>query len=189
MTDQRAGEFNSMYQRACDRMKGIILLDDYRPRALGFFGKIRARNAINYFEKVLAIFPEHPQSLFFLGKIYQMLKDYERALFYLDNAVRLERTNHNLPLEASLVAMHLQQTDKAIEYSREALRRKPDDVATLGNFSMNLLIGGFDQEAREAIDKAMSIDATDSINKRIKAMVDGVIAGQRHRPTFKECIG
>jgi len=189
MTDEQIEKFNSLYQQACDKMRGLIILEGYRPKGIGVFEKLRANKAIKYFNEALSIYPDHFQSLFFLGKIHQRLRNYEQALSYFDSALKLERTNHNIPQEASLVAMHLNQIDKAIEYSKEALRRKPDDFALLGNHSMNLLIAGLDNEAKETIDKAIALNPNDDINQRIKTKIQGVISGQAKRPTFAESLG
>lgn len=189
MTEQQITEFNLLYQKACDKMKGLIILGDYRPKRIGFFEKLRANKAITYFEQTLSIYPEHFQSLFFLGKLYQRLGDYNKALLYFEEALKMEQANHHTAQEASLVAMHLNQVDKAIMYSKEALRRKPDDVAILGNHSMNLLIAGLDREAKETIDKAISIDPADKINQNIQKKIEGVLAGRASRPAFKDSIG
>lgn len=189
MKDEQIEKFNSLYQQACDKMKGLIILDGYRPKGIGFFEKLRANKAIKYFNEALSIYSDHFQSLFFLGKLYQRLGDYEKALSYFDAALKLEQTNHNIPQEASLVAMHLNQVDKAIEFSTEALRRKPDDYMLLGNHSMNLLIAGLDNEAKEAIDKAILLNPEDDINQRIKNKIQAVISGQVKRPTFAESLG
>jgi len=189
MTDEQIKKFNSLYQQACKKMEGLIILESYRPKEIGFFDKLRANKAIKYFDQALSIYPEHYQSLFFLGKLYQRLAKYEKALLYFETALKFEHSNHNIPLEASLVAMHLNLFDKAIEYSKEALRRKPDDFALLGNHSMNLLIAGFDSDAKETIDKAITLNPSDNINQRIKAKIVSVISGQVKRPTYKESLG
>jgi tetratricopeptide (TPR) repeat protein len=189
LTDQQIAVFNDKYQKACDKMEGIVILENYRPSGIGFFEKIRAKKAIKYFEEALEIEPNHYQSLFFLGKIYQRFGEYDKSLSLFEKVMQLEKENHNSPLEASLVAMHLNQLDKALEYSNEGLRRKPNDFALLGNHSMNLLIAGKDQETKETIVKAITLNPTDEINKRIQSKIDSVIAGQDHRPTFKDSIG
>ena len=170
-------------------MKGLIMLDGYRPKGVGFFEKRRANKAIQIFEQILSIAPEHFQSLFFIGKLYQRLGEHQKSLSYFETALQHEHINHSLPQEASLAAMHLNLIDKAIQYSTEANRRKPNDFALLGNHAMNLLIAGLDNEAKEAIDKAMSIDGTDAINKRIKSKIEAVIAGHIKRPTFEDTLG
>lgn len=189
MTNEQITEFNSLYEKASKKTEGLIILEDYRPKEIDFFDMLKANKAIKYFKQALSIYPEHFQSLFFLGKLYQRLGKYEQALSYFDNALKFELTNHNLPQEASLVAMHLNQIDKAIEYSKEALRRKPDHFAIMGNHAMNLLIAGRDKEAKEAIGKAISINPNDEINQRIKTKIESVMTGQTKRPTFEEALG
>lgn len=53
---------------------------------------------------------------------------------------------------------------------------------------MNLLIAGLDNEAKEAIDKAILLNPADSINQRIRTKIQGVISGQVKRPTFAETL-
>lgn len=82
-------------------------------------------------------------------------------------ALKLEHTNHNMPQEASIAAIQLKQIDKAVMYSAEALKRKPEYPVLLGNHSINLLIAGLDQEALETINYALTVDPDDKINQRI----------------------
>jgi tetratricopeptide (TPR) repeat protein len=189
MTEQQVAEFNFLYGQGCKKMKGLLITENYRPSRIGFFGKVRANKAIKYFDQALAIYPEHFQSLFFIGKLYQRLRDYEKALTSFESALKFEHSDDNLPQEASIIAMHLNQVDKAIELSEEALRRRPGDFALLGNHSMNLLIAGRDNDAKETIDQAIRINPTDDINKRIKAKIEGVLTGQIERPTFEDSLG
>jgi len=188
MTEQQIEEFDSLYQQACEKMEGLIILDGYRPKDISTSEKLRANEAIEYFVQALVIYPYHYQSLFFIGKLYQRLGNYEEALSYLEASLNIETANYSIPQEASLVAMHLNQFDKAIEYSNEALKRSPNNIALLGNHSMNLLIAGSDDEALAAINKAMSIDSTDEINQYIKSKIENVISGQEPRPTFENSL-
>jgi tetratricopeptide (TPR) repeat protein len=165
LKEKQIQELNSLYKQGCSKMKGLILLNGYRPQAIGFFERRRANKAIELFKQVVAAFPDHFQSLLFIGKLYQRLKEYEKALHYFEIALKFEHTNHSLPQEASLMAMHLHQIDKAIQYSAESVKRKPDHYVLLGNHAMNLLIAGFDKEAKETIDRAISINQTDKINQ------------------------
>lgn len=186
MTEEQKSNFNKYYSEAIKAQKGIVILDAYRTKGIGFFEKLKAKKAIKLFEKALNIYPDSYQSLFLIGKIYQRLQEYDKSLYFLEKAMLIEKENHNLPQEASLVAMHLNQINKAIEYSTEANKRKPNDFILLGNHSMNLLIAEQDQEAKNTIDKAILINPDDEINKRIKLKIENVIAGKVKRPTFKD---
>ena len=149
LTEKQISEFNNFYNKGCSLQKGIILLDGYRPKSLGFFSKLKAKKAIGNFEKALEIYPASWQSLFFIGKIYQRLKEYEKSLIYIEKAMIYETQNHVLPQEASLICMHLHQVEKAIEYSKLSININPENFALLGNHAMNLLIAEFDNEAKE----------------------------------------
>ena len=50
---------------------------------------------------------------------------------------------------------------------------------------MNLLIAGFDFEASATIHKAIELKPDNIFNKRVKAKIECVIAGQNMRPTFE----
>ncbi len=85
MTEEQIVKFNSLYETGCKKMKGLVILEGYRPRGVGFFEKIRANKAIKSFEQGLSIYPAHFQSQFFLGKLYQRLGDYDKSLFLFRN--------------------------------------------------------------------------------------------------------
>lgn len=188
LTDEQINQFNQYYDDACKKMKGIIILESYRPKAIGFFEKIKANKAIRLFEKALQIFPDHFPSLFFIGKIYQRLAQYDKSLLYFERALEFEKQNYSLPQEASLVAMHLGQVEKAIEYSAESIKRAPGHIALMGNHAMNLLIAGKDTEAKKHIEEALTIEPNDEINKNIQKRIHNVISGNAKRPVFNETI-
>jgi tetratricopeptide (TPR) repeat protein len=189
LTEQQSQRLDSLYKQGCSKVEGLILLDGYRPKKVGFFERRRAKKAIELFKKVLDAVPSHFPSLFFIGKLYQRLMEYETALHYFEIALKYEHNDHSLPQEASLAAMHLNQIDKAIQYSAESVKRKPDHYVLLGNHAMNLLIAGQDKEAKETIDKSISINQTDKINQAVKSKIEGVISGNITRPTFGQTLG
>jgi tetratricopeptide (TPR) repeat protein len=187
LTENQISEFNHHYNKACNLQKGIILIDGYKNKDLGFFGKMRAKKALKSFNSALEIYPESWQSLFFVGKIFQRLKEYEASMVYIERAMVYEK-NHVLYQEASLVAMHLQQIDKAIELSKTSIEISPENFALLGNHSMNLLVDGHDNEAMEIIEKALLINPNDSMNINIKKKIENVILKKEKRPTFLDAI-
>lgn len=188
LTEKQISEFSNYYNKGCSLQKGLILLDGYRPKSLGFFEKLRAKKAVYNFEKALEIYPESWQSLFFIGKIYQRLRNYEKSLEFIEMSMKYENQNHILPQEASLVCMHLNQLEKAIEYSKLSIEISPENFALLGNHAMNLLVAEFDDEAKEIIEKAMLLNPEDKINKNIKQKIENVILKKERRPKFSDAI-
>jgi tetratricopeptide (TPR) repeat protein len=189
LTENQISDFNKYYEKGCSLQNGIILLDGYSPKSLGFFEKIRAKKALKSFEAALEIYPESWQSLFFIGKIYQRMREFQKSLSYIEKAITYQRDNHVLFQEASLVAMHLNQIEKSIEFSEISIKISPENFALLGNHAMNLLVAEKDDEAKQVIEKALLINPNDTYNQRIQKKIENVILKKEKRPTFKEAIG
>lgn len=181
-------EFNEIFERSGKRQEGLILLDGYRKKQLNSSEKARLEESIKDFKKCLEIVPNHWQSMVLMAKAFQRLERHTEALEQLELAFNTEKENHTIPMEASLEAMHLKDLDKAIYYSEESLKRKPNDFALMGNHAMNLLIAQKDDEAKEIIEKAIKMNPSDSVNKNIESIIKGVLSGNRKRPTFEDAI-
>lgn len=186
--NKKSQEFNEIFEQAGKKQEGLVILDGYRRKELNKFEKLKLEESIQDFQKCLDIFPEHWQSMVLMSKAFQRLERHHEALEQLELAFKLELENHIIPMEASLEAMHLKDIDKAIFYSEESLKRKPNDYALLGNHAMNLLVARKDNEAKETIDKAIKIQPNDSINKNIESIIKDVIAEKRQRPTFEDAV-
>lgn len=181
-------EFNEIFERSGKRQEGLILLDGYRKKQLNSSEKARLEESIKDFKKCLEIVPNHWQSMVLMAKAFQRLERHTEALEQLELAFNTEKENHTIAMEASLEAMHLKDLDKALYYSEESLKRKPNDFALMGNHAMNLLIAQKDDEAKEIIEKAIKINPSDSVNKNIESIIKGVLSGNRKRPTFEDAI-
>lgn len=186
--DQKYQEFNDLFERAVKKQDGLILLDGYQRKKLNESEKSRLEESVKEFQKCLDIVPEHWQSMMLISKSFQRLERHEEALKYLENACRIELKNHSIPMEAALEAMHLQDFDKALYYSEQSLKRKPNDFVLMGNHAMNLLLASKDQEAKDIIDNAIKLKRNDSVNKNIRSTINDVISGKRKRPTFEDAI-
>lgn len=181
-------EFNELFDRAGKMQKGLILLDGYRRKSLSPPEKIRLEESIKDFKKCLEIVPTHWQSMVMMAKALQRLDRHNEALELLESAFKIELNNPSIPLEASLEAMHLNNLDKALFYSEEALKRNPNNYAQMGNHAMNLLVAGKDAEALQTIKEAIKIQPNDDVNKNIASMVRDVLDGKRKRPSFEDVI-
>ncbi|CAA9200883.1 SseB family protein [Flavobacterium collinsii] len=181
-------QFNQIFEQAGKKQEGLIVLDGYRKKELKETEKLKLEESIKDFKKCLEIAPEHWQSMVLISKAFQRLERHEEALEQLELAFKLELENHIIPMEASLEAMHLKDIEKAIFYSEESLKRKPNDFTLLGNHAMTLLVTKRDQEAKETIDLAIKLQPNDSINKNIESIIRDVIAKKRERPTFEDAV-
>jgi len=188
LDENQVEQFNQLFESACNRQEKLIHLDGYHVKSLSTTDKEKLYKSIEEFQGCLAIFPEHWQSMTLMAKSYQRLGQHEKALELLEKAFLIETENTTIPMEASLNAMHLEDIDKAIFYSEESLKRKPNDVALLGNHAMNLLVACKDDEAKRIIQQAMKLDPADPINKNVKSVIDVVLSGKRKRPTFKDAV-
>ncbi|WP_232517408.1 SseB family protein [Aquimarina aggregata] len=181
-------EFNNIFERAGNRQKGLIFLDGYRIKELNESEKSILEESIKNFKKCLDIVPDHWQSMMLMAKSLQRLERHSEALEQLETALKIELENHSIAMEASLEAMHLKDLDKALHYSEESLKRKPNNFALIGNHAMNLLVAEKDLEAKETIDKAIKIQPNDSVNRNIESLIMDVISGKRQRPMFEDAI-
>ncbi len=181
-------EFNTIYERAGKKQEGLIFLDGYNRKPLANFDKLKLEESVEDYKKCIEIFPEHWQSMVLMAKALQRLERHSESLEQLELAFSIELENHTIPMEASLEAMHLKNIDKAIYYSEQSLKRKPNDFALMGNHAMNLLVSEKDKEAKDIIDEAIRIQPNDSINKNIESLVRDVLSGKRKRPTFEDAI-
>lgn len=181
-------EFNKIFERAGKRQEGLILLDGYQRKPLNSSEKVRLEDSIKDFQKCLEIIPSHWQSMVLMAKAFQRLERHSESLEQLELAFITDKENHTIPMEASLEAMHLKDIDKALYYSEESLKRKPNDFVLMGNHAMNLLVAQKNDEAKEMIEKAIKLNPNDSVNRNIESMVKDVVSGKRKRPTFEDSI-
>jgi tetratricopeptide (TPR) repeat protein len=185
---KRFEEFNKIFNRAGKAQEGLIFLDGYRRKNLNTTQKLKLEESVIDFQKCLEIVPDHWQSMVLMAKSLQRLERHSEALEQLESAFKIELKNHSIPMEASLQAMHLNDLNKALFYSEESLKRKPDDFALMGNHAMNLLIAQKDIEAKNAIEKAIKLKPNDPVNRNIESILKDVMSGNRKRPTFEDAI-
>jgi tetratricopeptide (TPR) repeat protein len=181
-------KFNEIFKRAGTRQQGLVLLDGYHRKNLSTNDRAVLEESVKDYKICLAMVPNHWQSMVLMAKSLQRLERHTEALEQLESAFNIEMDNPTIPMEASLEAMHLNDLDKALYYSEESLKRKPNDFALLGNHAMNLLLAQRDLDAKTVIEKAIKLQPNDAVNRNIESMVRDVIAGRRKRPTFEDSI-
>lgn len=172
------------YHEALQTQKGVIRFADFQAKPLGYFGKLKAQRSINYFHEILDVEPGDFRLFFFIGKNHQSLRNFEKALFYLEKSVELNTEEPLLPLEASIAAIHLGLTDKAISLVKEALKRDPENEWLIAVYAMYLLLAGQFTEAQNIINKAHKIEARDNFIIELKVIIDEVKLGHLTQPSL-----
>lgn len=181
-------DFNASYDLACEKQKDLILLGGYRAKELNPVDRLKLEESVRYFEQCLTLIDDHWPSMVLMAKSLQRLERHQEALALLEKAFVLDPENHSIPMEAALEAIHLQDLEKALYYSEESMKRKPDDFALMGNHAMNLLLAERDKEAFALIKQALVLAPKDEVNENVKHLIEGVMAGNRKRPTMEETV-
>ncbi|MBS1786879.1 MAG: tetratricopeptide repeat protein [Acidobacteria bacterium] len=135
-------------------------------RAVSLYKQGQFREAIAEFEKVLAEYPDHPDSWKYVGLSYYQLKEFASAIEPLEKALALKTKENRLDpdLYRALGQSHLalNQFDKALPYF-ESLTKSQANVAVnfhlLGVTYSNL---NRPEEAAEAFRKASKLDPKDA---------------------------
>lgn len=185
---EKAHKFKDLYNGAMDKLEGLVAFGGYHVKQLKDADRLKLEESISDLEKCLELYPENWQSMMFISKALQSLERHAESLEYLEHAFKVEEKDHTIPLEAAIEAMHLEDFDKALFYSEESLKRKPNDYELMGNYAMNLLIAKKDNQAKEIINQAIELSPSDKINRNVKHLIDDVISGKRERPTFKDTV-
>ncbi|MBB1150062.1 MULTISPECIES: SseB family protein [unclassified Myroides] len=185
----RTEKFSNLYNLACDKQEGLILLGGYRMEVLDPADQKKLEESVDYFQQCLLLIEDHWPSMVLMAKALQRLGRHEEALVLLEQAFAINQENHSIPMEAALEAVHLRDLEKALYYSAASMKRKPDDFALMGNHAMNLVLAERDHEALALIEEALVLEPQDEVNENVKSLILEVMAGDRARPTIEETIG
>jgi tetratricopeptide (TPR) repeat protein len=140
----------------------------------------RARQAA---EKAVALAPDRPEGYLALGSYQRsVVLDFHRALDEFVRAQRLAPGNADLLTETARAEEALGRWDAAVEHLSQAERLNPRSVWTQRRLSQALLLLRRYPEAREAVDRGLSLVPTDLIlieYKAISFLGDGDLPGAR----------
>ena len=178
--------FNSNFEKGNELAEGLIIIKGQTTSKLVFWDKRRAKKAIRYYRECLDLIPNHWQTNWLIAKVYQAMSENEKALEHFETAVKIEKTNPDLPREASISAMDSGNVKLAVEYSKEAIKREPNDAGLYCNHAVNLMVLGNDEEAKAHIEKAIAMEPNDETNRNVYALINAVATGKRERPKFNE---
>src|SRR5918999_167464 len=120
------------------------------------------QQAIEYFDRVLAIDPNFLEALHYKGSALNSLQRHQEAIEYYDRALAIDPNYVNVLISKGNVLVGLQRYEEAIEHYDRALAIAPNSVVALNNKGATLHDLGRYQEAIEYFDRVLAIDPNDS---------------------------
>lgn len=186
LTEDKVEVFNSNFKEGNRLSEGLLIIKGTTNSKLGFWNRRKANKAIKHYEECLKLIPNHWQTNWLIAKVYQAISENQKALNHFQIAVEVERTNPDLPREASISAMDSGNVELAVKYSLEAINREPNDSGLYCNHAINLMVLGNDKEAIEYINKAIALEPNDVINKKAYSLILDVTNQKRRRPRYNE---
>lgn len=178
--------FNYNFDEGNRLSENIMIVKGVASSKLGFWNKRRANKAIKHYSECLKLIPNHWQTNWLIAKVYQAISENKEALKHFQIAVEEEKSNPDLPREASISAMDSGDIKLAVKFSLEAINREPKDSGLYCNHAVNLMVMGNDEDALEYINKAIELEPNDEINKKVYALINDVANGKRKRLKYNE---
>lgn len=182
MAEQDATRHRDLYQKGCDLIQGLILLDDRPPAPMDAPNRQRLQDAIAAFEEVVQINPANWNAMWLLGKIYQRLGDFIQALDWFARAHRVNPEQPDVAREAAIAAMESGQPAAAIPFCERAIEAQPEDAGLRANLALALLFSGRPRDAHAVAADALARDPADGITQQIVGIINEVLAGTRACP-------
>ena len=167
--------------RTADRRADLKRADELASRALAvdanssrahfakgqvLMAEERIDDAIAEYERALALDPNAAYAVAPLGGTYFLLGQYEKAMEFLDKAIRLSPHDPTLFIwyrDKSSLYFGLQQYDQAIEWARRSIAINPNFSHSHGMLAAALALTGHEAEARDALERYMALSKFKSI--------------------------
>ncbi len=132
------------------------------PNAWNNLGILAAREgntdeAIGFFQKALAINPDHAVALQNLGNAYRQKKDWDAARKTLDHALALNPEDAEANYGLGMVYAQLNDTGHAYEHLQKALAARPAYPEALNNLGILYLRTGRAEEAKKSFAESIRV--------------------------------
>lgn len=118
------------------------------------------KKAVEQYNKVLSIRPNHKEAYYLLGKLYGSVDNYEKAELYFKKALEQDKNYFSANLWLGKVYFEIENDQAALEYLNKALQLKPDSEAYF-------MIGEIYQKSKnykEAIKNYLEVEVSLSLN-------------------------
>jgi len=126
--------------------------------------------------------PSSWQALWVAGKGLQALGDENRAAQELGRAFAIAPTQPDVGREYALTLISLQRFAEAEEICRAASAAAPNDGTLLANLALALLLNKKVEEAESTVQRAVSMDRSDTITAALAQRIVDVRQGRRPQP-------
>ena len=163
-------------------MKGLVILDGQPRNKPGFFGKRRLRKSVQLFEQVIQLNPKNWQSMFFIGKNFQSLGEFQQALDWFMRAHNIVPENPSVAKEIGLVAAQIGRHDIAIPVMESVAQLNPKDAALHFNLGLSCLMSKRLELAHRAFAQAVELEPQQILNRKLLNLTIDVETGKRPCP-------
>ncbi|HEY3346813.1 MAG TPA: tetratricopeptide repeat protein [Nitrospirota bacterium] len=145
MSIRATGEFFANWKKGRDRQRDTKVQALYSKGLKALLSK-RSDLASSYFEKVLALKPNHPDSLLRLGSIYHHTGDYAEAIKLHQRARNVDENNLEALFALAVDYEDAKRTEDALQTLEDILERDESSLRALTRMrDIYLKTGGFDK--------------------------------------------
>jgi tetratricopeptide (TPR) repeat protein len=131
---------------------------------------------------VLAYYPEHWQSYYFIGKAYQAVEQNELAYNEFKNSHNLNPEQQDVAREYSVSCMELEKYDEAIDIAKKAVDLSPNDSGLYANLALAFVLDKDISNALDVIEKSVQINPDDNISNYLLKTIKEIKEGKRPQP-------
>jgi len=159
LEQQKRREARECFERA---VKSAADYPATLPNAWNNLGILAAREgntdeAIGFFQKALALNPEHAVALQNLGNAYRQKKDWDAARKTLEHALALSPDDAEANYGLGMVYAQLNDTSRANEFLQKALAARPAYPEALNNLGILYLRTGRSEEAKKSFAESIRV--------------------------------
>ena len=116
------------------------------------------QDAQNYYQKVLALDPNHVSTLYNLGSIFEKLREYQKAKDYFEKVIKINPNYINAHNNLGIIFKELGENQKAKECYEKAIGLNPNYANAHNNLGIIFKELGQYQKAKECYEKAIEIN-------------------------------
>jgi len=130
--------------------------------AIQLYQQGKLRESAAQFETVLQFYPENPKALYYMGKIYYDLKDYDKSLSYYEKAVGNNMSDSLSTLAIGMIYYQEKNMGKAMEYYNKAIQVAPN--YGLAYYNRGTLYGQLNKYdlSLDDLNKSIELDKTNA---------------------------